>query len=113
MKPPRARARSLATLGFSAMIRDLDIDDEDLANGGMSRSRTRSGEFHEIFSGQLLHEPLQLKAEESRRDCAAWQIRFRGDLVDRRLRRLDRIITPALFVRERRQRTRSGLWGGF
>jgi hypothetical protein len=56
------------------MIRDLDIDVEDLANGGMSRSRTRSGEFHEIFSGQLLHEPLQLKGEESRRDCAAWQI---------------------------------------
>jgi hypothetical protein len=59
------------------MIRDLDIDIEDLANGGKSRSRARLGEFHEIFSGQLLHEPLQLKAEESRRDCAAWQIAFR------------------------------------
>jgi hypothetical protein len=25
LKPPRARARSLATLGFSAMMSDLDI----------------------------------------------------------------------------------------
>src|SRR5436853_7194766 len=90
------------------MIRDLDIDIEDLANGGMSRSRTRSGEFHEIFSGQLLHEPLQLKAEESRRDCRTWQIAFRGDLVDRRLGRLDRIINATLLVRERRQRASGG-----
>src|SRR5204862_7602801 len=101
--------RSLATLGFSAIIRDLDIGNEDLANGGMSRSRTRSGEFHEIFSGQLLHEPLQPKAEESRRDCAAWQIWFRGDIVDRRLRRLNRVINPAHFVRQPRQRTGGGL----
>src|SRR5438270_6115370 len=97
------------------MIRDLDIDIEDLANGGMSRSRTRSGEFHEIFSGQLLHEPLQLKAEESRRDRATWQIAFRRDLVDRRFSRFNRIINSSLLIRERRQWThgRFRSWFGF
>src|SRR5437867_4273253 len=70
---------------------------------GESRSRTRLGEFHEIFSGQLLHEPLQLKGEESRRDCRTWQIAFRGDVVYRRLGRLDRVVDPALIFRESRQ----------
>ena len=76
---------------------------------GESRSRTRLGKFHEIFSGQLLHEPLQLKGEESRRDCRTWQIAFRSNVVDRRLARLNRVIDTALIFRERRQRSRGRL----
>src|SRR5207302_11426913 len=101
---------SLGTLGISAMISDLDIDNEDLAIGGMSRSRTRLSEFHEIFSGQLLHQSLQLKGEERRRDCRTWQIAFRCDLVDRRLGRFDCVINATLFIRERRQRPGGRLW---
>src|SRR5438270_3683636 len=100
---------SLATLGFSAIISDLDIDNEDLAIWGKSRSRTRLSEFHEIFSGQLLHQSLQLKGEESRRDCPTWQIAFRCDVVNRGLGRLDRIIDATLLIRERRQRSRGCL----
>src|SRR5579864_4587613 len=72
LKPPRERARSAATLGFSAMMSDLDIF------GGLeSRSRTSLTQFYEVFTRQLLNEPLQLKAEESRRDSGTWQIAFR------------------------------------
>src|SRR5438270_7564076 len=104
---------SLATLGFSAIISDLDIDNEDLAIWGKSRSRTRLSQFHEIFSGQLLHQSLQLKGEENRRDCRTWQIAFRRDLVDRRLTGLDCIVNPALIIGERRQWSRGCLRGWF
>src|SRR6202011_2562169 len=107
-KPPRARARSFATLGFSAMISDLDIETQQLATTG-SRSRTRLSEFHEIFSGQLLDQSLQLKGEESRRDCRAWQIAFRRDVIDLRFGCLDRIVNEMFFFRERRQRASRSL----
>src|SRR5437879_10673813 len=100
---------SLATLGFSAIISDLGIDNEAFATWGRSRSRTRLSEFHEIFSGQLLHQPLQLKGEERRRDCPAWQIAFRSDVIDRRSARLDSVIKAGVLVPEWRQWARGGV----
>ena len=39
-------------------------------------------QFNEIISWQLFNEPLQLEAQESRRDSGCWQIAFGRDRVD-------------------------------
>ena len=69
-------------------------------------------ELDEEFARQLFDEPFQLKAQEGRRDAAAWQIGFGRDVVDRCLRRFDRIVDAAFIFCECRKRSRRGLWRG-
>ena len=53
-------------------------------------------QFHKVFPGQLLNEPLQFEPEKSRGDDGAWQIALGSNLIDRRLGRIDGVIDAAL-----------------
>src|SRR6476620_8440542 len=87
---PRARARSAATLGFSAMTRAF----------GMLLS------FHKAAAGKLLDQLSHLKGEQRRRDLLGWQPAFGNDCVHRCLVISDRIANGLLFGRQ------IGRWGG-
>jgi hypothetical protein len=66
---------------------------------GKRKIRATLAQLHKIFPGQLLYEPLQFKTEESRGDNCAWQIACGSNLIDRRLRRIDRLINATLILR--------------
>src|SRR6266403_3936212 len=59
------------------------------------QTRASLTQFHKIFPGQLLNKPLQFKTEESSGDDGAWQIALGGNLINRRLGRLDGVIDAA------------------
>src|SRR5215207_788099 len=77
---PRERARSAATLGFSAMTRAFGI----------------LLDFHKTATGQLLDQFSHLKGEQGRRDLVGWQPAFGNDCVDRCLIVTNRFAHAAL-----------------
>src|SRR5918996_4619685 len=77
------------------------------------KTRASLAQFHKVFPGQLLNEPLQFEPEKSRRDDGAWQIALGSNLIDRCLGRINGVINAPLFLRKWWQRARGGSRRGF
>src|SRR5438552_14898753 len=79
LNPPRARARSFATLGFSAIIRDLDIFSDQEVCSLENQPDVKQAPFPKGFPEvRLGYKSLRFKGEDARRDSSTWQIGFRS-----------------------------------
>src|SRR5260370_28749073 len=99
-------ARDMGLLGNEKGFGHLEKESKlSFAVIAIDKRKTQAilAQFHKIFPGQLLYEPLQFKTEESRGDNCAWQIACGSNLINRRFGRIDRLINATLIFGERWQ----------